>query len=208
MFNRNITTFIIASLLAACAANPRVVSTNPLSGSAAGDRSAYESFSITSTDVAYAANEAIQQFLESPESIKPGGGRWVMNVGEVVNDTLQMFETRRLTAQMKQKLRMSNRFRFVNTEGPGISAATIGAREVQDSALFDQSTVAQDGTLMQADLYLEGLIGVDTTQSADMKQQQLSYFFILEVTEKNRGMQLFEAYIPIDKTGSNQNFAW
>lgn len=194
--------------LAGCTSNPAVVSTNPLSGSATGNKNAYESFAITSTDIGYAANEAVQQFLEAPESMKPGGGRYVIAVDQIINDTLNNFETRRLTAQIKRKLRQSNRFRFTNAIGADQTKAIIDERELQDSKLFDQSTVAQDGTLAAPEIYLTGAIVVDATRSGDGKKQQLNYAFMLEVVDKVRGYVLFDSYIEIDKTGSNKNFAW
>lgn len=202
------TPILAALIVSGCVSNPAVVSTNPLSGSATGDKKAYESFSITSVDIGYAANEAVQQFLEAPESIKPGGGRYVIAVDEVVNDTLNSFETRRLTAQIKRKLRQSGRFRFSNAVGADQTGAILEERQLQDSKLFDQSTVAQDGTLAAPELYLTGAIIVDTTQSGDRKKQQLNYAFMLEVVDKVRGYVLFDSYIEIDKTGSNKNFAW
>lgn len=195
-------------LLAGCVTNPAIVSTNPMSASATGNKDGYESFSLTSTDLAYAANEAVQQFLEAPESLKPSGGRYLIAVDQVVNDTLNNFETRRLTAQIKRKLRRSNRFRFSNAVGADQTQAIIDERQLQDSKLFDQSTVAQNGTLAAPDLYLTGAVVVDRTTSGTGKQQQLNYAFMLEVVDKRRGFVLFDSYIEIDKTGSNKNFAW
>ncbi|ABK45285.1 conserved hypothetical protein [Magnetococcus marinus MC-1] len=195
------------ALLAGCVSNA-VVSTNPNSPSATGNLDGYESFSITSIDLGYAANKAVQQFLEAPESIKPGGGRYVIVVDQVVNDTLNNFDIRRLTAQIKRKLRQSNRFRFSNALGADQTRAVLDERKLQDSKLFDQSTVAQDGTLAAPDLYLTGKIVVATTRSADGDRQQLNYAFMLEVVDKVRGYVLFDSYVEIDKTGSNKNFAW
>jgi len=200
---------LIPSLfLVGCMGNSNIISTNPLSASATDNKNGYESFSITSTDIGYAANEAVQQFLEAPESLKPGGGRYLIALDQVVNDTLNNFDTRRLTAQIKRKLRRSNRFRFTNAIGADQTQAIIDERQLQESRLFDQSTVAQNGTLAAPDLYLTGLVVVDKTVSGTGKKQQLNYAFMLEVVDKRRGFVLFDSYIEIDKTGSNKNFAW
>lgn len=197
-----------AVLLAGCLSNPAIVSTNPLSASATGNKDGYESFSITSTDIGYAANEAVQQFLEAPESMKSGGGRYLIALDQVVNDTLNNFDTRRLTAQIKRKLRRSNRFRFTNAIGSDQTQAIIDERQLQGSKLFDQRTVAKNGTLAAPDLYLTGVIVVDKTTSGTGKKQQLNYAFMMEVVDKRRGYVLFDSFVEIDKTGSNKNFAW
>jgi PBP1b-binding outer membrane lipoprotein LpoB len=53
-----------------------------------------------------------------------------------------------------------------------------------------------------------GEISQTTNISADRSKQQLEYEFRLRVTDLSSGIILFDSLVPIDKRGSNKNFAW
>jgi hypothetical protein len=74
--------------LSACGVSSQVKSSNPLSSSSKGDIKGFSSFGIVDADIHYAVRETVNTFVSSPNSIKPSGGRWVVQYEEITNDTV------------------------------------------------------------------------------------------------------------------------
>ena len=201
---KNITIiFCVALLMSGCATN-RVKSSNPLSQN--GDD--FQSMSLTSTDFQYAVETAVKQFLEEPLSQNPDGGRWVVDINDVINDTPIMFDTSAVTSQLKRELRMSGKFIFTAATGQERAKTISQQRELKNSKLFDQSTVAVNGTVVAPDLSIVGAIRSRNVRSPDGKKQNQTYAFDLSVVDINSGLIIFETYVTIDKIGANKNFVW
>lgn len=203
-------TFVIAALtltLAGCETIP-VHSSNPNAGlSTTGDK-ALVAFGLQSVDFEYAANQAVQEFLESPFSRKPGGGRWVVQMGEVLNDTTFRIDTASMTSRMKRAMTKTGQFIFTGATGRERTAFVGDSRQLRKSAMFDKSTVARNGTVIAPDLEMLGSIRQRTVVSADQAKQQLEYEFDFRVVERDTGLEIFQSFVPIDKLGSNKSFAW
>ncbi len=93
----------------------------------------------------------------------------------------------------------------VGLEGPEdpLSAKT---RELQDSELFNQETVAQDGTMVAPELSLSGKIIQRANRVGD--KQQVDYYFQLTATNIETGLAYWEFEEVIAKIGGNQEFSW
>jgi uncharacterized protein (TIGR02722 family) len=183
--------------------NPLSVTTsNPLADSD------FQTFSLEKRDFDYAASKALNQFLDEPNSIKPDGGRWVTQLYQITNDTTVNVDIRTLTQQLKRKMRRSGRFIFTSATGDDQTNSLSDQRALAESDLFDQSTVADSGTVIAPELSIEGGIFSNVVTSSDNKKQQISYVFTLEVIDIDTGLIIFETLIDIDKAGSNKNFSW
>ena len=79
-------------------------------------------------------------------------------------------------------------------------------RELQDSELFNQDTVAQDGTMVAPELSLSGKIIQRTNRVGD--KQQVDYYFQLTATNIDTGLAYWEFEEVIAKIGANQEFSW
>jgi hypothetical protein len=169
-----------------------------------------QSMSVSSqgVDFEYAAKQAVQEFLESPYSKKPGGGRWVVQMGEVVNDTTFRIDTASMTSRMKRAMTKTGQFIFTGATGRDRTDFVADSRQLRKSALFDKSTVARNGTVVAPDLEMLGGIRQRTVVSADNSRQQLEYEFDFRVVERDTGLEIFQSFVPIDKLGSNKSFAW
>ena len=160
-------------------------------------------------DFEFAAEQAVASFLDSPLSVKPGSDApWVMAMSRMVNDTALDIDTDQLVKKIRIDLLESGRVivtTAVGLEGPEdpLSAKT---RELQDSKLFNQETVAKDGTLVAPDLSLSGKIIQRTNRVGD--KQQVDYYFQLTVTNIETGLAYWEFEQVIVKLGSNQRFSW
>lgn len=196
-----------ATLLAGCQTIP-VTSSNPNAELSRTGKPALVSFGLQNTDFEYAANKAVQEFLESPFSKKPGGGRWVVQMGEVVNDTTFRIDTASMTSRMKIAMTKTGQFIFTGATGRERTDFVADSRQLSKSRLFDKKTVARSGTVIAPDLEMAGSIRQRTVVGADQRQQQLEYEFDFRVVERDTGLEIFQSFIPIEKLGSNKLFAW
>ena len=160
-------------------------------------------------DFEFAAEQAVASFLDSPLSVKPGSDApWVMAMSRMVNDTALDIDTDQLVKKIRIDLLESGRVivtTAVGLEGPEdpLSAKT---RELQDSKLFNQETVAKDGTLVAPDLSLSGKIIQRTNRVGN--KQQVDYYFQLTTTNIETGLAYWEFEQVIVKLGSNESFSW
>lgn len=200
-------TLLVATALAGCQTIP-VSSSNPNAGLSRTGNPALVSFGLQSTDFEYAANQAVQEFLESAFSRKPGGGRWVVQMGEVTNDTTFRIDTASMTSRMKIGMTKTGQFIFTGATGTQRTAFVADSRQLNKSKMFDQKTTARNGTVIAPDLEMLGTIRQRTVVGADLKQQQLEYEFDFRVVERDTGLEIFQSFIPIEKLGSNKSFAW
>lgn len=197
----------MAATLAGCQTMP-VTSSNPNAELSRTGQPAMVSFGLQNTDFEYAANQAVMQFLESPFVTNPKQNRWVVQMGEVVNDTTYRIDTASMTSRMKMAMTRSGRFVFTGATGSERTNFVADSRQLSKSRMFDQKTVARQGTVIAPDLEMSGAIRQRTVVSADHKQQQMEYEFDFRVVERDTGLEIFQAFIPIEKLGPNKSFAW
>lgn len=197
---------VITLVLSGCASN-RVESNNPLSTTSKKVGN-FESLSLTSQDFDYAVQSAVNQFLEEPMSQNPQGGRWVVDISDVINDTPIIFNTSEVTSQLKRELRRSGKFIFTAATGQEIAGAIRQHRELANSELFDQTTTASKGSVIAPDLTIVGAIRSRNIRSPDGSKQNQSYAFDFSVVDIDTGLIIFETYVTIDKVGANRNFTW
>ena len=194
-----------AVLLAGCATTPVYLDTDrpsPQPGETT-------TLGLDYRDFEYAAEQAVASFLSNPLSRKPGStAPWVMAISRMINDTTLNIDTDQLVKKIRVDLLNSGRVivtTAVGLEGPEdpLSAQT---RELQDSELFNQDTVAQDGTMVAPELSLSGKI-IQRANVIDGKQQ-VDYYFQLTMTNIATGLAYWEFEQVIAKLGDNQRFSW
>ena len=160
-------------------------------------------------DFEFAAEQAVASFLDSPLSVKPGSDApWVMAVSRMVNDTALDIDTDQLVKKIRIDLLESGRVIATTAVGLGDPEDPLSAkvRELQNNKLFNQETVAKDGTMVAPDLSLSGKIIQRTNRVGD--KQQVDYYFQLTTTNIETGLAYWEFEQVIVKLGSNQRFSW
>lgn len=204
MFARfSILAFLLAlSLLAGCAANDvQVVDTRA--------DSAPRVLGLDYRDFEDAAGDSIAKLVASGVLNKPGGGRYVMVVSRVTNDTMQRIDTEQLTKKIRVELLNSGK--VVTTTAVGLDAAedpmVAKARELRQNAEVKQSTIAKQGTIVAPDLSLSGKI-IQQNHRLDKKTQQVEYYFMLSLTDLTTGLAVWENETPIVKRGSAKSVSW
>ena len=187
-------------LLIACATG-KVSTTNPMAS-----KKEIDTFGLSTVDFDYAAKSALDEFMMSPWLAKKEG-RWLVQIGNVRNETVQEVDTKRLTQRMVSYMTKSGKFAFSSVGGSLADKSVKEYRQLEKSDLYDQDTGGK-GRVVKPDLSMIGEISQTTNISADRSKQQLEYEFRLRVTDLSSGIILFDSLVPIDKRGSNKNFAW
>ena len=166
-------------------------------------------FGLDYRDFEYSAKQAVDSFLNSPLSRKPGGtAPWILAISRIVNDTTLNIDTDQLVKKIRIALLNSGRVVVTTAVGAGgpEDAMSAQVRELQDSELFNQDTVAGAGTMVAPDLSLSGKIIQRANRVGD--RQQVDYYFQLTATNIETGLAYWEFEEVIAKLGSNQSFSW
>jgi uncharacterized protein (TIGR02722 family) len=159
-------------------------------------------------DFEKAATDAVDDMLASGAVSNPNGGRYIMVVSRITNDTMQRIDTDQLSKKIRVALLRSGK--VVTTTAVGLNGAedemTMRARELRNSEEFDQSGVQKKGTLQAPDLSLSGKILQRNHKVAD--EQQVEYYIQLSLTDLASGLAFWEGETPIIKRGSNSSVSW
>ena len=166
-------------------------------------------FGLDYRDFEYAAKQAVDSFLNSPLSRKPGSNApWVMAISRIINDTTLNFDTDQLVKKIRIALLNSGRVITTTAVAAGGPEDRMSAqvRELQSSDLFNQKTVAKRGRMVAPDLSLSGKI-IQRTNKVGGKQQ-VDYYFQLTATNIDTGLAYWEFEKVIAKLGKDKNFSW
>jgi uncharacterized protein (TIGR02722 family) len=138
----------------------------------------------------------------------PEGGRYILVVSRITNDTMQRIDTDQLIKKIRVSLLRSGK--VVTTTAVGLNGAedemSMRARELRDSEEFDQSGVQRKGTLQAPDLSLSGKLIQRNHQVG--REQQVEYYIQLTLTELGTGLAFWEGETPIIKRGSGKSVSW
>lgn len=158
-------------------------------------------------DFNQAAAEATQSMLRSPAITKPGGGRYVLAISDVKNDTMQHIDTDQLIKKIRIELLNSGKVFVTTAMGGAEDKMNKEARELRDNDEFKQNTTIKKGTLAAPDLSLSGKILQRNINMGNGKQQ-IEYYFMLTLTDLVNGFATWEGETVIGKRGSDKAVAW
>lgn len=160
-------------------------------------------------DFEKAASESVQSMLSTGAVTNPNGGRYILAISRVLNDTLQRIDTDQLIKKIR--IELLNSGKVVVTTAVGINGAedqmNFAARDLRGNDEFDQSRVAKKRSLQAPDLSLSGKI-MQRNHNMGRNQIQIEYFFQLTLTELNSGLAIWEGETPIIKRGSSKTVTW
>ena len=163
-------------------------------------------------DFDQAASGMIQSMLGSGAMKKPGGGRYVVTTGRIINDTMQRIDTDQLMAKIEEELLNSGQ--VVMTSAVGGKGApdkmVYEVRDIRDSAQgdeFNKDTIAAKGQLIAPELSISGKI-FQRNLRYDKNRQQVEYYFQLKITDLTTGLRFWQKETIIGKRGSNKSVAW
>lgn len=164
---------------------------------------------LNAGDFDNAADAAVQSLLSSGAVDRPGGGRYILVISRIINDTTQRIDTDQLVKKIRIALLRSGK--VVTTTAVGLNGAedemTHAARELRGNAEFDQRGVAGKGQLQAPDMSLSGKI-IQRVNSISRRKKQVDYYFQLSLTDINSGLAYWEDEYPITKIGKSRTTSW
>ena len=161
-------------------------------------------------DFQKAAGEVISKLLQSDAlKVKADGGRYVLAISRIVNDTMQRIDTDQLIKKIRVELLNSGRV-YVTT-AVGLYGAedelSMNTRQLRQSEEFNQQTIAKKGQMIAPDMSLSGKI-MQKNIKLDKNVQQIEYYFQLSLTNVHTGLAIWEGEEFIGKRGSNKSVSW
>lgn len=169
---------------------------------------------LAQRDFEAAANQALDEIIASPLLVHPDadkGGRYILSIYNIINDTTQRIDTDQLVKKIRVGLLNSGKFlttTAVNFTGAGPEdTSTAKSRELQNSSLINQNTTKKDGQVYAPDFSLSGKI-IQRTSKVSSSKQLVEYYFQLTMTQLETGLAYWEGEYPIAKTGRNDSVSW
>lgn len=196
----------VAFLIAGCAGTtPQYVG----GGASMAQKQTPQTMGIDRQDFEKAAEEAVNSLLGAGALNKPGGGRYVVAMGRLKNDTTQRIDTDMLTKKIRIAMLQSGKAVITTAVGAGGAedSMTHDVRELRNNQEFKQNTVAKKGAIIAPDMSLGGKIIQRVASTADSKQL-VEYYFQLTLTHLESGLAFWEGETIIGKMGSNDTVTW
>ncbi|NLW85146.1 MAG: penicillin-binding protein activator LpoB [Phycisphaerae bacterium] len=163
-------------------------------------------------DFDQAATAMVESLIQSGVLSKPGGGRYVVATGRIVNDTMQRIDTDQLMAKIEQEIMNSGQVVMTSAVG-GRGATDImidEMRYIRDSAgagEFAGETLPQAGQLIAPELSISGKI-IQRNIRYDQNTEQVEYYFQLQLSEIARGLRYWQEETLIGKRGDRRAVSW
>ena len=157
-----------------------------------------------------AASDAVQSMISSGSVNNPAGGRYVLMISRIVNDTMQRIDTDQLVKKIRIELLNSGKVvvtTAVSGSGAEDSASFAVREDLRGNSEFDQSRVQRKGTMVAPDISLSGKI-MQRNLTVDRRRQQVEYYFQLTLTDLETGLAVWENEYPIIKRTSNRRAGW
>lgn len=157
-----------------------------------------------------AASDAVQSIISSGAVTNPAGGRYVLMISRVTNDTMQRIDTDQLIKKIRIELVRSGKVAVttaVSDAGAEDSASFAVREDLRGNSEFDQSRVQRTGTLVAPDISLSGKI-LQRNLTVDRHQEQVEYYFQLTLTDLETGLATWENEYPIIKRTNGRRAAW
>ena len=194
---------LVALLLSGCATTPTYVGTPQTNNENI-------SMGIDHEDFQKAATEAIESMLRSGALNKKGGGRYVLTISDIINDTMQRIDIDQLIKKIRIALLQSGKV-VVTTAlraGGAEDNMSYDVRKLRNHDEFNQKTVAKKGQMVAPDLSLSGKLIQRNSSVDNGSKQRVDYYFQLTLTDVNTGLAFWEGESVIGKVGSNNSSAW
>lgn len=163
---------------------------------------------LSYADFSKSANEMADEIIESKLMNHPqsdAGGRYIIYVNGIENDTMQRIDTDQLTKSFRVK--MLNSGKFLVTTAFGEDDATTKMRALKDSKMVKQSSVKGDNEVMAPDFSLSGKI-MQRNSTLDNGDTRIEYYFQLSMTNINNGLAYYEGERVVGKVADGSSVSW
>jgi uncharacterized protein (TIGR02722 family) len=194
------TLFMGAVLFTGCSHKPEYLPENS-------PESSIITMGIDRQDFEKAASDMANSLLSSGALDKRGGGKYVVMMSDIVNDTTQRFDVKFMTKKMRIAILNSQKAILTSAVGTQRDDLAQDSRKLRENDEFKKSTVIQKNTLYAPELSLSGNI-LQRTAKANKDDQLVEYYFQLSMTDIKTGLVTWEDEVVIGKIGSNDTVTW
>lgn len=201
---KTVLTLATATLIfVGCTTQPRYVDANHPETNKA------QTLGLDYQDFRQASIESTQSMLQSGTLNKPGGGRYVLAISTLINDTTQRIDMDQLIKSIRMALLQSGKVVVTTAIRAGGAEDTMSyeARKLRDSSEFDQKTVAKEGQMIAPDFSLSGKIIQRNAKLSD-GDMKVDYYVQLTLTDIKTGLAYWEGETVITKAGSGKTVNW
>lgn len=160
-------------------------------------------------DFEKAAVSATEDLLRSGALDRKNGGRYVVAIDEIINDTTQRIDTDMLIKKIRIALLKSGKAvvtTAIKVGGPE-STLTKGVRELRSDDEVKRTSIAKKDSIIAPDMGLSGKIIQRNARTYNDKQL-VEYYFQLSLTHLESGLAIWEDEIVIGKIGSKDSVSW
>ncbi|RJG38266.1 penicillin-binding protein activator LpoB [Motilimonas pumila] len=164
---------------------------------------------LSYADFQLAAQTMADEMIASPLLVHPKaaqGGRYILHVNNITNDTMQRVDTDQLVKTIRVRLLNSGKF-VVTTAFNGEDNMTKDVRGLSDSEMVKKSSVKKSGTVLAPDYSLSGKI-LQRNASLDNGDTRIEYYFQLTLTNLENGLAYWEGEKVIGKLSGADTVAW
>ena len=160
---------------------------------------------LSDNDFDSAASTMIQSMLEEITNDKV----YIMTITGIDNKTMQKINTDDLVDLIKRDLRRSGKVKTTNADmsSNNQNQAVYNVRQLNNSALFDQSTGIGNSKLTKIDLSLVGRIEQKNI-AVNKKQKKIEYVFSLVLTDLASGTEMWSDKKTIKKLANKNDLTW
>ena len=160
-------------------------------------------------DFRKASMEAVQSMLRSGAVNKRGGGRYVLAISTLINDTTQRIDMDQLIKSIRISLLQSGKVVVTTAVRAGGAEDTMSydARKLRKSDEFNQRTVAKKGQMIAPDFSLSGKI-IQRNATMSDGETKVDYYIQLTLTDIKTGLAYWEGETVISKAGSGKSVNW
>ncbi len=164
--------------------------------------------SLSYADFNKAANEMADDIIVSKLMTHPQaaeGGRFIIYVNAIENDTMQRLDTDQLAKSLRIKLLQSGK--FLVTTAFGEDDATKKMRDLKHSKMVKQSSVKGDNKVLAPDFSLSGKI-LQRNATLDTGDTRIEYYFQISLTNIENGLAYWEGERVVGKVSDGSSVSW
>ena len=163
---------------------------------------------LSYADFNKAANEMADEIIASKLMTHPQsdvGGRYIIYVNDIENDTMQRLDTDQLAKSLRIELLQSGK--FLVTTAFGEDDATKKMRDLKDSKMVKKSSVKGDNQVLAPDFSLSGKI-LQRNASLDNGDTRIEYYFQMSMTNIENGLAYWEGERVVGKVADGDSVSW
>ena len=157
------TLFLGALVLTSCSQKPEYLPEKT-------SKSSIITMGIDRQDFEKAANNMVASLLESNALDKKMGGKYVVMISDIVNDTTQRLDMKMLTQKIRIAMLKSQKAVITSAVGTQRDDMAQDTRKLRENDEFKKSTVIDKNTLYAPELSLSGNILQRTAKANDDEQ--------------------------------------